>query len=164
VRGLSQALHPSLLEEVGLERTIEWYLSTLERQLDVAVSYELSGTPSVIDSAIGIHVYRVLQEALNNVARHSGSRQAWVRLRFEARMLELDVEDHGKGLGKPRSRRGLGLVAMRERAALVGGTLEFVRPREGGTLVRLRVPLEPLERVEPLEPLEPTTARPSHGG
>lgn len=143
VRGLSQALHPSILEEAGLERTIEWYLSTLERQLDVAVSYEQSGTPSVVDSAVAIHVYRVLQEALNNVARHSGSRQAWVRLRFLAHALELEVEDHGKGVGSAVARRGLGLVAMRERAGLVGGTLEFVRPHEGGTLVRLRVPLVP---------------------
>ncbi len=141
VRGLSQALHPSLLEEAGLERTIDWYLSTVERQLDVAVSYEQSGTPTSVDSAIGIHVYRVLQEALNNVARHSGSRQAWVRLRFDEGTLELDVEDHGQGLATERAHRGLGLVAMRERAELVGGTLEFARPREGGTLVRLRVPV-----------------------
>ena len=141
VRGLSQSLHPSILEEAGLERTIEWYLSTLERQLDVAVSYEQSGAPSVVDSAVGIQVYRVLQEALNNVARHSGSRQAWVRLRFEPQALQLEVEDHGRGFGASGVRRGLGLVAMRERAGLVGGTLEFVRPAEGGTLVRLRVPL-----------------------
>jgi signal transduction histidine kinase len=145
VRGLSQSLHPSILEEAGLERTIEWYLSTLERQLDVAVSYEQSGTPFLVDSSIGIHVYRVLQEALNNVARHSGSRQAWVRLRFGERALELEVEDHGKGLVRPVVRRGLGLVAMRERAELVGGTLELLRPHEGGTLVRLRVPLVPGE-------------------
>ena len=145
VRGLSQSLHPSILEEAGLERTIEWYLSTLERQLDVAVSYEQVGTPFPVDSSIGIHVYRVLQEALNNVARHSGSRQAWVRMRFEAHALELEVEDHGKGLVTPVVRRGLGLVAMRERAGLVGGTLEVSRPREGGTLVRLRVPLAPGE-------------------
>jgi signal transduction histidine kinase len=143
VRGLSQSLHPSILEEAGLERTIEWYLSTLERQLDVAVSYERVGTPSPVDSATGIHVYRVLQEALNNVARHSGSRQAWVRLRFEPDALELEVEDHGKGFGGSPARRGLGLVAMRERAELVGGTLDFSRPREGGTIVRLRVPLRP---------------------
>ena len=149
VRGLSQALHPSLLEEVGLERTIEWYLSTVERQMDIAVSYEQSGSSSPVDSAIGIHVYRVLQEALNNVARHSGSRQAWVRLRFEAHLLELDVEDHGKGCGTQPSRRGLGMVAMRERAGLVGGTLELVSPREGGTLVRLRVPLKPVEPQDP---------------
>ena len=141
VRGLSQSLHPSILEEAGLERTIELYLSTLERQLDVAVSYEQSGAPSVVDSAVGIQVYRVLQEALNNVARHSGSRQAWVRLRFEPDALQLEVEDHGRGFGATGVRRGLGLVAMRERAGLVGGTLEFVRPAEGGTLVRLRVPL-----------------------
>jgi signal transduction histidine kinase len=141
VRGLSQSLHPSILEEAGLERTIEWYLSTLERQLDVAVSYEQSGVPLVVDSAVGIQVYRVLQEALNNAARHSGSRQAWVRLRFEPHALQLEVEDHGRGFGTTGVRRGLGLVAMRERAGLVGGTLEFVRPLEGGTLVRLRVPL-----------------------
>jgi signal transduction histidine kinase len=144
VRGLSQSLHPSILEESGLERTIEWYLSTLERQLDVAVSYERIGTPRAVDSAIGIHVYRVLQEALNNIARHSGASQAWVRLRFQADALELEVEDHGRGLGVATGRQGLGLVAMRERAELVGGTLALGRPREGGTIVRLRVPLGPL--------------------
>ncbi len=143
VRGLSQSLHPSILEEAGLEQTIEWYLSTLERQLDVAVSYERTGAPRPVDSAIGIHVYRVLQEALNNIARHSGSRQAWVRLRFEPDALELEVEDHGRGLGTKIGRQGLGLVAMRERAELVGGSIEFGRPREGGTIVRLRVPLAP---------------------
>jgi signal transduction histidine kinase len=157
VRGLSQSLHPSILEEAGLERTIEWYLSTLERQLDVAVSYERSGPPSQVDSAIGIHVYRVLQEALNNVARHSGTRQAWVRLRFEPHALELEVEDHGKGFGAVPARHGLGLVAMRERAELVGGSLEFSRPRDGGTIVRLRVPLGPASPMT-------TPARPSHAG
>jgi signal transduction histidine kinase len=151
VRGLSQSLHPSILEESGLEHTIEWYLSTLERQLGVTVSYERSGPPALVDSAVAIHVYRVLQEALNNVARHSGSPRAWVRLRFEPDVLQLEVEDHGKGFGGASARRGLGLVAMRERAELVGGTLEFGRPDEGGTIVRLRVPLM-------------TTSAASHGG
>ncbi len=143
VRGLSQSLHPSILEEAGFEQTIEWYLSTVERQLDVAVSYERSGTPRPVDSAIGIHVYRVLQEALSNIARHSGSKQAWVRLRLQPDALELEVEDHGRGLGHKSGHPGLGLVAMRERAELVGGSIEFGRPREGGTIVRLRVPLGP---------------------
>jgi signal transduction histidine kinase len=140
VRGLSQSLHPSILEEAGLEHTIEWYLSTLERQLGVTVSYERSGTPTPVDSAVAIHVYRVLQEALNNVARHSGAQQAWVRLRFAPDALQLEIEDHGKGFGGTPPRRGLGLVAMRERAELIGGTLDFDRLREGGTIVRLRVP------------------------
>jgi signal transduction histidine kinase len=152
VRGLSQTLHPSILEEAGLEGTIEWYLPTVERQTGLAVSYERSGPSREIPNTIAIHVYRVLQEALNNVARHSGSNRAWVRLRTSADRLELDVEDHGVGLAAADSQashssgnkgrpRGLGLVAMRERAAIVGGTIEFLKVPGGGTLVRLTVPL-----------------------
>jgi two-component system sensor histidine kinase UhpB len=94
-----------------------------------------------VDSAIGIHVYRVLQEALSNVARHSGAKRAWVRLRFTPSSLELEVEDHGRGFDAESPRRGLGIVGMRERATLVSGTLDFLRPTAGGTLVRLTVPL-----------------------
>jgi signal transduction histidine kinase len=140
VRSLSQALHPSILDEAGLESALEWYLPTVERQVGVAIVYERSGTALPVNGSAGIHVYRVLQEALNNVARHSGADRAWVRLKHEAGVLELDVEDHGKGLG-PNPGRGLGVVAMRERADLLGGTIEFLRPSEGGTLVRLTVPL-----------------------
>jgi signal transduction histidine kinase len=141
VRGLSQTLHPSILEELGLESTIDWYLSTVEKQLGITVTYERSGTAPPIDATIGIHVYRVLQEALSNVARHSGSDRARVRLRLDADTLELEVEDGGKGLTSNAGRRGLGLVAMQERAAIVNGTLELLRPAQGGTLVRLSVPL-----------------------
>src|SRR5262245_21797357 len=142
VRGLSQMLHPSILEELGLESTLDWYLSTVERQLGISVSYERSGPSSSLDATVGIHVYHVLQEALSNVARHSGSDRAYVRLRFSATGLELEVEDHGKGLTPVAGRHGLGLVAMRERAEIVGGTLEVLRPASGGTLVRLIVPLK----------------------
>ncbi len=143
VRGLSQTLHPSILEELGLPSTAEWYLSTVEKQLGIHVSYENAHAPLAVDGTIGIHVYRVLQEAVNNVARHSGANRAWVRLRADAGWLELEIEDHGKGLEPGRLRRGLGLVTMRERAELLGGTLRFTRPPEGGTLVQLRVPMTP---------------------
>lgn len=141
VRGLSQTLHPSLLDEIGFDGTIDWYLSTVERQTGVAVSYERGGPSEPVDRTVAIHVYRILQEALTNVARHSGVTQAWVSLRFNGSFLELDIEDHGSGTHPSTPRRGLGIVTMRERAALVGGTIEFTRPREGGTLVRVRVPL-----------------------
>jgi signal transduction histidine kinase len=141
VRGLSQTLHPSILEELGLESTIEWYLSTVERTLGLQVAYAHAGGDAAVDDTTGIHVYRVLQEAVSNVARHSGTDRAWVRLRCEAGVLNLEIEDHGKGLDLASAPRGLGLIAMRERAELVGGVLEFLRPREGGTLVRLTVPL-----------------------
>jgi signal transduction histidine kinase len=141
VRGLSQTLHPSILEELGLASTIDWYLSTVEKQLGIRVTLETKGTARQVDANKSIHVYRVLQEALSNVARHSGAQDAVVRLSFGADKLEMDVEDHGRGLDASTTRRGLGLVAMRERAALVGGTLDFLRPAPGGTLVRLSMPL-----------------------
>ena len=143
IRSLSQTLHPSILEELGLDSTVEWYLSGVDRQLGIAVVYERTGTLTPVDSTIAIQVYRVLQEALNNVARHAGADRAWVRLRYLEATLELEVEDHGKGIAPAAGARGLGLVAMRERAELVDGTIEFLRPEPGGLLVRLVVPLRP---------------------
>jgi len=141
VRGLSQTLHPSILEELGLASTIDWYLSTVEKQLGIRVTLDTRGTPSQVDSTKAIHVYRVLQEALSNVARHSGTNEAAVRLGFGTDRLEMEIEDGGKGIGPGTTRRGLGLVAMRERAAIVGGTLDFLTPSQGGTLVRFSMPL-----------------------
>src|SRR6202034_80486 len=76
VRSLSQALHPVMLDEAGLESTLDWYIPTVERQTGIAISYEKEGVAFPVDSGAGVHVYRVLQEALNNVARHSGAREA----------------------------------------------------------------------------------------
>jgi signal transduction histidine kinase len=145
VRSLSQALHPVMLDETGLESTVDWYIPTVERQTGVDISYEKSGTPFPVDGNIGVHIYRILQEALNNLTRHSGARQAWVRLRFLPKAVELEVEDHGSGFNVHGQKTGIGLVAMRERAELLGGTLEFLKPAQGGTLVRLRVPVEKAE-------------------
>ena len=147
VRGLSQTLHPSILDELGLDSAIEWYLSTAGRQLGIEVSYVRTGAAVPVDAPSSIHVYRVLQEALNNVARHSGARSARVALRVDPDALVLEVADEGRGIdrGTPR---GLGLVAMRERAELLGGAIDFSEPPGGGTLVRLRIPL-PDRGVEP---------------
>ena len=145
VRSLSQALHPVMLDEAGLETTLDWYIPNVERQTGIAISYEKQGEPFPVDGGAGVHIYRVLQEALNNVARHSGAKQAWVRLRFLPDLLELEVEDHGVGLPERPSKRGIGLVAMRERSELMGGRLVFSRPEQGGTLVHLEVPREKAE-------------------
>jgi signal transduction histidine kinase len=140
VRMLSQALHPVMLEESGLESTVSWYIPSIEKQTGLVISYEKSGQPFAVDGSAGIHIYRILQEALNNVARHSEAREAWVRLKFEPDSLTLEVEDHGKGFNSQSVSRGIGMVAMRERAELLGGSIEFVTPQTGGTLVRLAVP------------------------
>ena len=145
IRGLSQALHPVLLEEAGLNSTLDWYIPTVERQTGLVVHYDKSGSVIPVEGSAGVHIYRVLQEALNNVRRHSGAKEAWVRLKFLPGSLELEVEDHGKGIAAEKSQRGIGLVAMRERAELIGGTLEVLQPASGGTLIRLRMPMEKLD-------------------
>ncbi len=144
VRSLSQALHPVMLDEAGLESTLDWYFPVVERQAGIHISYEKAGTPFAVDGNAAIHVYRVLQEALNNIIRHAEVKEAWVRLRFLAEGLELEVEDHGKGFVPRVANPGMGLIAIRERAELLGGTVEFMKPSPGGTLVRLKVPREKL--------------------
>jgi two-component system sensor histidine kinase UhpB len=108
------------------------------------VKYEKVGTGPPVTDRVAIHVYRVLQEALNNLAKHSQSQTAWVRVRFAADRLELEVEDHGIGIPETNGaglRQGTGLIAMRERARLLHGRIEYVRPGDRGTLVRLEIPL-----------------------
>ena len=143
-RSLSLALHPSILDEGGLEQAIDWYVPVFEKQTGILVKYEKDGKSPMIADAIGIHVYRVLQEALNNVARHSKSDRAFVRVQFREASLCLEIEDHGAGIshnGRGPARRGIGMVAMRERAELLNATLEFAVPPSGGTIVRLNVSL-----------------------
>ncbi len=140
IRTLSQALHPVLLEEAGLESTLDWYIPTVGRQTGLALHYEKTGQPFPVEMNAGMHIYRVLQEALNNVSRHSGASEAWVRLRFSKDSLELEVEDHGKGFVAEKMQRGIGLVAMRERAELIGGMLAISPELPGGTKVRLQIP------------------------
>ena len=140
IRTLSQALHPVLLEEAGLESTLDWYIPTVGRQTGLALHYEKTGQSYPVETSAGVHIYRVLQEALNNVSRHSGASDAWIRLRFSSDSLELEVEDHGKGFVAEKLQRGIGLVAMRERAELIGGTLAISPRPQGGTKVRLQIP------------------------
>jgi signal transduction histidine kinase len=150
IRSLSQALHPVLLDEAGLETTLDWYIPTAERQMGLALHYEKSGQSFPVGTRAGVQIYRVLQEALNNISRHSGAKEAWIRLRFAPEELELEVEDHGKGLAPAVGQTGIGLVAMRERAELLGGTVSVAalgtaQANGTGTLVKLRIPRAKVE-------------------
>jgi signal transduction histidine kinase len=145
VRSLSQALHPVMLDEAGLEATLDWYIPTVERQTGIAISYEKHGVAFDVDGSAAVQIYRIVQEALNNAARHSGAKQAWVRLRFLPAALELEVEDHGVGFTGRPAKHGIGLVAMRERTELMGGRIIFSTPAAGGTLLHVIVPREKVE-------------------
>jgi signal transduction histidine kinase len=145
IRSLSQALHPVLLDEQGLESALDWYIPTVERQTGLNLHYEKSGTAFAVDNNAGVQIYRVLQEALNNVSRHSGAKEAWVRLNFSSDALALEIQDRGKGFSPATAHQGIGLVGMRERAELIGATLDVSQREGGGTVVKLTVPREKAE-------------------
>lgn len=145
VRSLSQTLHPNVLDDFGLEGTLEWYTRQFERQTGLVVRYEKQGSGPIIRDETAIHVYRIAQEALNNAARHAKAGRATVRLRLAPDRLRLEVEDDGIGMPAAENngaRPGLGLVAMRERAELLNGTLEVGAATAGGTRVALEIPLD----------------------
>ena len=148
VRSLSQSLHPVMLEEAGLGTTLDWYIPTVERQSGIAISYEKRGAPFTVNSSAAVQIYRVVQEALNNVARHSSAKRAWLRLNFLPSALEVEIEDHGVGFTAATAKSGIGLVAMRERSELLGGKIDFSIPAAGGTRVHLTIPREKIEAVE----------------
>jgi signal transduction histidine kinase len=141
VRSLSQALHPVILEEAGLEAAVNTHLPLYQKQTGIQVTYDASGEVPPMDQRVAIHVYRVMQEALNNIARHSKSARAAVRLRYSPDAVVLEVEDAGVGFDDLQEAHGMGLVSMRERAELVNGRLELLKAEGGGVLVRLSVPL-----------------------
>lgn len=143
-RTLSHALHPGILDDYGLEKAIEWYVPIFRKQTGIDVTYQKQGDGSAVPQQSAIHVYRILQEALNNVARHSQAKAAAVRVSYGPRRLGLEVEDSGVGLPERSSGAftGLGLVAMRERADLLNASLKVETSAAGGTVVTLDVPLE----------------------
>lgn len=139
-RSFSQALHPTILDDYGLERAVERYVQTFGKQTGIPVDLQ-KGEGIWVPDAKRIHVYRVLQEALNNVVRHSQATAATVRLFPDGERLRLEVEDNGIGIPEKRV-NGLGLIAMKERAELMGGNISVKRGANCGTLVVLEVPLE----------------------
>jgi len=145
VRALSTALHSVVLDDAGLEGALNVYLPGFERRTGVEVRYEKDGESQQMEPDVAVHLYRILQEALNNVALHSKSALVTVRLRFRENALVLEVQDEGVGFRGLKQRRGpskgMGLTSMRERAELLKGQIEFLE-HGGGALVRLTVPLE----------------------
>jgi signal transduction histidine kinase len=139
VRGLSQALQPVILEEQGLGAAVEWYLPVFERQTGIAVRYRGPAAAPVLEPGRAIHVFRILQEALNNAARHAGVNEVTVELHDNPLRLRVAVAGPGFApVAMAGKAPGVGLAGMRERAAILGGTLRI--ESTGGTRITLEVP------------------------
>ena len=143
VRTLATELRPAVLDSLGLLATIEWETQQFTRRTGIPCTHELPPDPPAVDADRSTDVFRILQEALTNVARHAGAREVVVTLRFWRNELQLSVSDDGRGItaAEIASPQALGLVGMRERALLWDGAVEWRAREGGGTVVDLRLPL-----------------------
>jgi PAS domain S-box-containing protein len=145
VRGLALDLHPTMLQSAGLDGTLRWLAESHSRQGPVAVS--VSGQVGRLPNDLGVTAFRVVQEALTNVLRHSGATRACIELEQEPGWLRVSVADDGAGfdVGATRDKAAgeghLGLVGMRERVEIVGGDLEIISRPGAGTRVNVLLPL-----------------------
>lgn len=143
MRGLSQMLHPTVLDDYGLVKGLDWYLQLFQKQTGIQTALDVSGDIQRITGQAAIHCFRIVQEALNNVAKHAHTKSAEVTLNFEPRQLTVAIRDFGTGIVHDTKHQptGLGLIAMSERAELMRGVVKISTATGGGTLVVLRIPL-----------------------
>lgn len=142
VRRIARGLRPPALADAGLSAAIRGYVQDLEGANILSVDLDLDPVDDHLDADERLVMYRVIQEALTNVLRHSDSREAEVTIRRVGDFVSATVRDHGRGFAPEDVPigRGLGLVGMEERAQMVGGTV-LVESRPGeGTVIRLDVP------------------------
>lgn len=145
VRDQSQMFRPAILDDFGLEQTLEWFATQFSRQTGIKVTLEGELPEEALPPEAPIHVYRIVQEALSNVARHSRAREAWVSLSGRDGSLLLEVRDSGAGFevdGPSTRSGGTGLMGMRERAEHLKGSLTIHSTPGRGTVVSVQVPLK----------------------
>jgi PAS domain S-box-containing protein len=143
VRGLAFRLRPGVLDDLGLVDALEWYTADFERRTEIACVFEHNEVSNLSD-AISTAAYRIAQEALTNVARHASANHVEVVLKTDNGLLTLAVVDDGEGFESQflSESEGLGVAGMRERATLVGGTLDVRSQPQKGTRVSFEVPID----------------------
>lgn len=140
LRDIALLLRPSMLDDLGLIPALEWQAREVSRRSGINVKVEADKVPESLPDAVRTCVYRVVQETLQNVSRHSGARSATVTVRETDGSLELTVEDDGHGFD-PRRTRGLGLLGMEERVKQLGGFLKIQSQPDKGTRLRVTLPV-----------------------
>ncbi len=143
VKRISSHLRPSIIDDLGLAAAIEWQLDDFQKRTGIACSVHIEPEDIIIGTNISITVYRILQEALTNIARHTKASKVRVSLKKETDKLVLTVQDNGTGITeqKIRDSKSLGLLGMQERAHHIGGTVKINGKSGNGTMVRVSVPV-----------------------
>lgn len=143
MRKVATELRPSILD-LGLNAAIEWLLEEFHSRTGVEYSLDLPNPEVEADPQLSTAIFRIIQEALTNVSRHSRATSIHVRLQQNGGDLVLEVQDNGTGISRrpaPSGGGSLGILGMRERALTLGGEVTVQSPASGGTVVRARIPL-----------------------
>ncbi len=143
VKAVATRLRPGALDALDFAGALRWYARSIERISGLRLELELEEPPPNVAGEKATALFRILQEMLSNVVRHSGSATATVRLAAESGEVVLEVVDKGKGIEDPRAEApdSFGIIGMRERCRAFGGTLVLKAHAGGGTLVRARLPI-----------------------
>ncbi len=141
VRDLAMGLRPAMLDDVSLVAALEWQARQFSRQTGISALVEASGDSSGLPEALRVCIYRCVQEALTNCAKHARAKNVRILLSVSNTVVDVAIEDDGIGLGQDSRARGLGLVGMRERVAGVHGSFSVGTRNQGGTALALRIPV-----------------------
>lgn len=142
VRRIASDLRPMMLDDLGLNAAIEWLARESAQRMGIEVTVRLGEVDPALDSQASTAVYRMVQEALTNVARHARATDVSIDMRQSGSELVLTVHDNGIGFPSTRRKEGsFGLIGIRERAYLLGGTLDVDNPPGGGGRITVRLPL-----------------------
>jgi two-component system, NarL family, sensor kinase len=147
-RTISHLLHPPLLDEAGFASAARWFVSGFSQRSGIPVTLDLPSDLPRMPDAVEIALFRVLQESLTNVHRHSESKSAEISLKTAASQVTLEVKDHGRGIAPQHLQRmqadgiqsGVGLAGMRERVRELGGEFN-IHSDSAGTVIRISLPL-----------------------
>jgi signal transduction histidine kinase len=144
VRRIAMELRPGILDDLGLVAALEWQLKDFEKRTGIGCEFFPPVEDISLDAGLSTALFRIFQETLTNVARHSGATEVRVRLRADADSSTLEVEDNGKGIEKEKtlSSKSLGLLGMRERAQMLGGRITVTGTSGKGTTVTVDIPPE----------------------
>jgi len=144
VRRVAAEQRPAVLDDLGLAAAVEWYVAEFERRTRIRCDLSLPSEETAFGPDRSIAVFRILQEALTNVARHAGASRVAVALRRDDDHLVLEVTDNGRGITEEQRSglRAFGLLGMRERAMAFGGEIQVAGSQGAGTTVTLTIPLK----------------------
>jgi PAS domain S-box-containing protein len=145
LQSLSRELHSPTLSLISIDKSLKRLCQEMGARLDIRVDFTTSRVPASIPSDVSLCLFRVLQEALTNIVKHSGTRRAVVRLAGTGDTIEMTIRDFGQGLSawSAVTNVGIGLLTMRERVAIVKGTFSISSPPDGGLEIDIRIPVAP---------------------